>query len=383
MSATTADTIHPDAIEAAEAQRWRLYQPHNAAFWIWAWMMLNGLYLYLVGFTESAVHPSAFVIAITLELVYTLPLWWFIARADRFDRQSPKLALIGFLWGGLVSTWMMGAPANSAVLSLWAKLVSVDFATSWGPSLTAPFTEETAKFSGLLIIVLLARRAIRSAYDGIILGAFVGLGFQVFENVQYIVNGIESNFNQSPVQQALIVFGVRSATGFYTHAVFSAVIGGGFGYALNAKNKSTGHRVAAFVGIFFLGMLAHGMLDAVGVFRAGYFLSPLLGLGGLYFLWKYADRGERTWIRTLMADEVASGVITETELDVIAGSRKTRKSYLKNIKKTEGKAAAKQADHVLEAEYDLAAALAANDPSASEIEHARDEITRVRNLQPA
>jgi len=63
----------------------------------------------------------------------------------------------------------MAAPANPAVISIYAKLFGVEFAQAWGPALTAPFTEETAKLTGVLICVLLGRQHVRSAYDGMIL----------------------------------------------------------------------------------------------------------------------------------------------------------------------------------------------------------------------
>jgi RsiW-degrading membrane proteinase PrsW (M82 family) len=369
------------ASEDSGAKAFRLIQVHNPAFWLYAWLVINGAFVYIQGFSTAAVRPSAFVIAIVLEVLFTLPFWWFITKRDRFDREPAKLAVVGFLWGGLVATWLMAAPANGAILSLWSKVVSVDFATSWGPALTAPFTEETSKYAGLVVLVLLSHRHIRSAYDGMILGAFVGLGFQVFENVQYIVSGIETNYNQNPAQHAVQVFFLRSVTGLWSHAVYSAIAGAGLGYFVGAKHKSRGRRFAVAIGMLLLAMVVHSCLDAAVAQPGLIALSPIVTLTAVVLTWRFATRGERQWIATLLHDEVANGVLSQAELDVVAGDGKASKHYIAGIKKANGKAAAKRAEHVIDAAYDLAAAHASTeDPTSDAVAYARSELIRVRGL---
>ena len=51
---------------------------------------------------------------------------------------------------------------------------------------------------------------------GGLLGAFTGLGFQVFENFQYMTNAVLNNFGASPVQDVSTVFvlkGIRHRDG--------------------------------------------------------------------------------------------------------------------------------------------------------------------------
>lgn len=374
----TATMTRDEAIDASRTRPFRFVQVHNPAFWLYIWLVANGAYLYILGFTEIAVRPSAIVLAVFLETLYVLPLWWFITKRDHFDREPAKLAVVGFVWGGLVATWMMAAVANPAILSLWSKLVSVDFATSYGPALTAPFTEESSKLAGVVMLVLLARHCVRSAYDGMILGAFVGLGFQVFENVEYITSGIGANFNQNPVQDAMLTFILRSST-FYTHAVYTAIAGAGLGYFLNRKDRTLGHRWSVMVGLVLLAMVIHGLLDAgAGNPAIGLVAGPV-SIIAMVYVFRFADRGERQWVHTLMADEVANGIITADELDAVAGRRKTRKEYLKAVKAADGKPAKKQAEHVLDATYDLATAIAVtDDPHSPQAEHARAEVQRVR-----
>ena len=85
-------------------------------------------------------------------------------------------------------------PANTALLEIWTKAGGTEFATKWAAGLTAPINEEFAKALGLVLLIGLAPRLVRSAYDGFIIGAFIGLGFQVFEDVLYVYNGAAQSF---------------------------------------------------------------------------------------------------------------------------------------------------------------------------------------------
>ena len=110
-------------------------------------------------------------------------------------------------------------------------------------------------------------------------------------------------------------------------------------------------------------------------------MSWIVGITGLVFAFRFANRRQRTWMGALLADEVANGTITEDELAVLEGPHKTKKHYLKSIRKDKGKQAARNAGLVLEAQTDLAAAIAAtDDPSGPEATAARAEVARLRAL---
>jgi RsiW-degrading membrane proteinase PrsW (M82 family) len=322
------------------------------------------------------------VLGLILLALYTLPFVWFITRTDRYDRVPGTLALMGFLWGGLVATWVIAVPGNGAMLSIYAKLFGNDFATSWGPPLTAPFVEESAKYCGLILLFLLARSHVRSAYDGMILGAFVGLGFQVFENFSYIIEGVAANFGSRPVQDTLQMFIIRGLSGLWSHAAYTAIAGAGLGYFIGATDRSLGRRLAVAAAFFVATMVVHGALDAV--LAIGVLGLPINVVGttvAIIIAWRLADRRQRQWVRVLLVDEVDRGTVTNTELDVLAGSRKERNQYLKSLRQRSGKAAARREGHVLDAQIDLAAALAAtDDPAGPEAEAARNEVRRVRAL---
>ncbi len=217
-----------------------------------------------------------------------------------------------------------------------------------------------------------------------ILGAFVGLGFQVFENVQYIVGGIETNFNQNPAQVAFKVFFLRSVTGLWSHAVYTAIAGAGLRYFIGAKEPATfGKRLGVAIGMLLVAMVVHSMLDAVAAVPGFFVLSPIFTIAAVVITWRVVNRGERRWIATLLHDEVALGSRRPSSTSWPVTTRPPSATSA-GIKKSQGKAAAKQAEHILDATYDLGAAYAATPGRRdADIEHARSEIARLRGLTPA
>lgn len=382
MSATAEDTRRAALAESGWAYPVRLLQWENPAFWLYALLLVTGAWGYYGEIHNGSAYETASILGAVLMVLYTLPFIWFITRADRYEREPAKLAILGFFWGGLVATWVLALPANGAILSIYSKLFGIDFASTWGPPLTAPIVEETSKYIGLIILFLLARNHVRSAYDGLLLGAFVGLGFQVFEDYSYIVNGAADAFGVDQVKTTLMIFVMRAVTGIWSHALYTAIAGAGLGYFIAAKDRSTGRRVAVALGFLLLAMVAHGSLDAVtAVGPISILFTILAGTVGIVLAWKMADRRQRRWVGVLLEDEVAAGTITADELNVLQASRKERKAYLGAIKKDKGKAAARHEGLVLDSAIDLASRIAAtDDPASAAADAVRDELRRVRAL---
>jgi len=96
---------------------------------------------------------------------------------------------------------------------------------------------------------------------------FVGLGFQVFENVSYMLSAVQTSFNSDPIRDLTLLFIVRSVTGVAGHWLFTGLAGAGLGYFLGATDRSMGHRIGVFL-LFLLfllfSMFCHGLFDAVG-----------------------------------------------------------------------------------------------------------------------
>jgi L-2-hydroxyglutarate oxidase LhgO len=82
-------------------------------------------------------------------------------------------------------------------------------------------------------------------------------------------------------------------------------------------------------------------------------------------------------MRALMEPEVASGVLTQADVDALVGSRKERKAYVKGHN---GHKSHVHAKHVLHAAGDLAKQIARDGGADTDrVQFARSEVLRVRN----
>lgn len=112
----------------------------------------------------------------------------------------------------------MAAHANDAIIALYAKIFGQSWAADRGAGLAAPFTEETAKGIGLLLLITMAPRFVRTAFDGFILGAFIGLGFQLFEDAVYGLNSAGSQFGANQIDAAMTTIALM-ATAMLRHGL--------------------------------------------------------------------------------------------------------------------------------------------------------------------
>lgn len=134
----------------------------------------------------------------------------------------------------------------------------------------------------------------------------------------------------------------------------------------------------------FAAMALHGLWDATGglaginplLFPLVYLFVPVTLIALFVWIYKTSVVTERRWMLELMEPEVALGVLTQADVDALAGSRKQRKAYVKAHPGHRGHVRAKQ---VLDAAGDLAAQIARDGGADTErVRFARDEVLRVK-----
>jgi protease PrsW len=364
--------------ESGWGETFRLWQPHNPAFWVWAVGVAAGLLSFLQQLTSvSQVYVPAVVGGIVTWSLFLIPWIVFLRHKDRYEREPARLATAGFFWGGLAATFAIALPGNDAALGLYSKLVSPTFAATWGPPLTAPVVEESAKACGIVLLILLAPRLVRSAYDGLILGAFVGLGFQTFEDWLYTVQGAAQTLGQNQAWTVAQTFLLRGVfTGLFTHALYSALAGMGIIWLAGRPNEP--RRPLLGGALIASAVLGHGLWDAAGTAGLPFLIivTAAFLLVTIIFAERAAAARSRAWMRALLAPEVVRGTITSRELDALAGSYEDRQSF---IKAAHGHASHHQARHVIHAALDLAEEIARGDGQETEaVAFARSEVERVR-----
>lgn len=381
------EAIAPSAVLTVETRRSRA-----AALWQ-GWLrsrfplLVVALVLAVVSLprTVSAVvnvttaYPVVGVASLVLWLLYAFPLIWLITRVDFFEREPNTLIGMALAWGGVVAT-SMAVSANQALFSLLTSARGEAFTARWGSALVAPTTEEALKTLGIIAVVLLATRGIRSAIDGFIVGAVVGLGFQVVENFVYTGNLLLATGQEHPIRTALNVFIVRGlGSGLWSHAVYSGVAGLGIGYAFTRLDRSRGRRIVVAAAMFALAWFLHFvwnlpvLVDGLSALGAVIKAAIILGLLALVL---YRNQGRESYIYTDYLETVHDrALITPAEIEDLRTYR-SREAAARAAARTGGARAAEAVRRLQRRQADLSVAMANGD--LEQIANARRGIAAAR-----
>jgi RsiW-degrading membrane proteinase PrsW (M82 family) len=380
VSALTEDRRR--AIEQSGfGEDFHLVQPRNLAFWVYCLLVVVGAVV-LSGqiSVAAAAYSGALISGVIAFGLLAVAYLWLIHYEDRYTTIPRKLAAAGFVWGAVAAVGAFALLGNDAVMNLYAKTFGANFAFDWGAALTAPINEELAKGAGILLLLTLAPRLIRSPFDGLVVGALVGLGFQISEDISYAFIGAANAFGDVGATWATII--ARTLASIPSHWMFSGIFGAGLVWFIGRPDVPARKGLGA--GLMLTAMLMHGLWNAssaIGSSGAWAWIVPMtvafVLIGVFVWVYKNAVPVEREWMRALMAPEVQLGVVTPGELDALAGSRSTRKRYLRTQPNR------RAAEHVLEAERELAHKIA-RDAGAETVavQQARAAVAQARTAQP-
>ena len=234
------------------------FQPRRAAFWLLAALIVNGLFytahMFFMGFR---VVPVTVLLGLLVWGGYTLVFLLAFRTLDLLELHSPQAFVLAFAWGGLGAVYF-AAPANAAIQSLCAKLVSPEFVAVWGPAVAGPITEEFLKLAGVILLIMVARNQFQTYLSVLIVGAMAGLGFQVVENLSYTVNA-SMHFpleNQVyPVLLNLLTRGLLS--GLWSHAAYTTIASFGVAWFLLHPERRMATRLAGAFLCFALAWAMH------------------------------------------------------------------------------------------------------------------------------
>ncbi|WP_017597249.1 PrsW family glutamic-type intramembrane protease, partial [Nocardiopsis lucentensis] len=135
------------------------------------------------------VFPWAAVLALAFATA-TLAFGFWILRGIRPVRApAPVPSAVAAVWGMTAATGA-GIIANGGLGAVWSKLLGLGVTGAWDAALTAPVNEELLKLAGIVLVAVVFPRALRGPVDGFVLGALVGLGFEVTENLIYAFQSV-------------------------------------------------------------------------------------------------------------------------------------------------------------------------------------------------
>jgi RsiW-degrading membrane proteinase PrsW (M82 family) len=309
--------------------------------------------------------------------LYGLPLLAAILAVDYFEREPAWLVAFAAVWGGLVATGL-ALTANEAVQSILTTTEGANVAAQWGAAIAGPTNEELLKGLGVVVAALLAGRRMRSPIDGFILGAVVGLGFQVVEDVVYTANIIA--LGQDPgaaISQMFLLRGIMG--GLWSHAVYTGLFGLGLGYALTRPAWSLLQRalvaVAGFVAAWSLHFLWNSPLL---VDTTDWRLVVVKGLPALLLLLALLQRAQRADSGVFLPALAAVGnplVATDAEIAALA-DRRSRARARRAGRSTGGRSGARAVRRLQRAQADLAVALTEGDQVG--VGRAREALAQAR-----
>jgi RsiW-degrading membrane proteinase PrsW (M82 family) len=381
----------------------------------------------------AAVLLAPFAVAALARLVVELPLLlvclpstaaalWAVRLWQRHRRMPVRLSLAALGWGGLVAISVAGAmnvlflvysrlwqaqARSDAVLEqfrsrdvdareLLDEQLAVEQAVRTLNMLHAGIFEELAKGVGIAILYLLARRWIDGVLSGMVVGASVGLGFNLAESVEYMAQGVPAF--QYWARQSVMLFGA--------HTAFSALVGAGFGIARQVADPRRRRSVIALG--FVMAMSGHFVYNAVSpeVTRpivqwlgdtAGAVAGPpltMLVLQGPYLLIGVLllRRGVREQTSALTRELTAEagsahGAVTAAEVPVLLNPLRRFLLRVRAARHRGGLTAYRYVARLHAAQLDLAMRLwhqhrgdaDAGEPSAAEL---RDRVLAIRRTPP-
>ena len=98
-------------------EKFRLVQPHNLAFWVYCLLVVVGADV-ISGQVSiaAAAYSGALISGIIAFGLLAVAYLWFIHYEDRYTTVPPKLAVAGFVWGGVAEDFV-GVTRDGSVVA--------------------------------------------------------------------------------------------------------------------------------------------------------------------------------------------------------------------------------------------------------------------------
>ena len=326
------------------------FQPRRVAFWVMVFFIANGLFFEATQLlTAYRIVPVAVLFGVVVWTLYTIPVLLFFRSLDLFEQHPPLGYALAFAWGGFAATYL-AVTANGAIFSLAAKLGGPQYAADWGAALAGPSVEEPLKYLGVILLVLIARNQFPTMLSVVAVGAMVGLGFQVLEDLSYSINTAIAFPMDNEVLPVALMLGTRGiVSGIWSHAMYTSVAAFGIGYFLTRRHKPFAQRLGVAVAAFAVAWSLHFFWNSPFFTDLGFIPSVLIKAVPVavvgYLIWRLAGKEEGTYLRVLAENFVADDLITPEERDDLPSLRRRRHAR-KEMKKAKGSKAAKALHHL-------------------------------------
>lgn len=244
-----------------------VYRPYSAVYWVWVGALVIGTWLLLAGSGAAFAETRQTHVALgPIWVAFMVFLVWVMTRFDPFRAavRYPQMLLAGTALGGTVAV-AMAASTNSTLEQVWASVLDPVTLSRWAPALTAPLVEESAKLSCAAVIVVLCAAVCTRISHALLVGMFVGFGFDVMEDLTYATRGALTSLD-SDLAGAAGQLVVRTVTSIPSHWAFTGLTTVGL-LVLLPTYSNPGHwsrirRLLTATGLLLAGPLMHFVWNA-------------------------------------------------------------------------------------------------------------------------
>jgi hypothetical protein len=199
--------------------------------------------------------------------------------------------------------------------------------------ISPPLFEESAKGIFLIALLLLFWPEFDDPLDGIIYGSIIGFGFAMTENFFYSLSAASEGGIGGQIFNILL----RSGLFGLNHAFFTSWTGLGIGWArthTGIVNRLVVPVLGWLTAMFFHSIHNLGATFAEATACISFLISVVSDWGGILLMtiiafW-FVGR-EQKWLVTELMPEVASGLLTQQEYDVIVSSRRRTRARLQAL----------------------------------------------------
>jgi len=177
-------------------------------------------------FVSTGLNVRAIGLAVAAAILPTLLYGALIIWLDRNEPESWEVRGLAFFWGAVIAVFF-ALFLNTAAWSFFTVASSQDTGSILTAIAVAPLVEESVKGLAVLVVLWFTRRHIDGVLDGMLIGALVGLGFAMTENITYF--GVAYSDGGAAAVGTLFI--IRSLINGMGHAVWTSFTGAAVGWS--------------------------------------------------------------------------------------------------------------------------------------------------------
>ena len=300
--------------------------------------------LALLALATVSVGPLGVVIGAAAALIPVAVVVATFLWVDRWEPEPAKLLLLAFAWGACIAT-VTALLINNTAESVGDLLLGKGNGSKVSALVSAPLVEEAAKGSFVLAIFLKRSDEFDGIVDGIVYAGFTAAGFAFTENIYYFGRAFaDYGFGDATSTGVIAAFVLRGVLSPFTHPLFAAFTGIGFGVAARAPRGPI--KVLAPLGGYLAAVCLHALWNGAATIGGAqaflniYFLIMVPIFIAVVMLVVLQRRREQRIIQAALPKMAQARWIAASEVGLLS-SLSGRREWRRQARKQSGREAAR------------------------------------------